>query len=108
MSVTTRHGRLGPQNAYARWTEACAAAGWHGSPVPEEVYVADGRDRVLAEPVHARWPSPRCDCGDGRHSDRRPGRGVMAEIDALGLDLLKVRQLTPCRESPEPDDARSP
>jgi putative molybdopterin biosynthesis protein len=30
--------------------------------VPEEVHVADGRDRVLAEPVRARWPSPRCDC----------------------------------------------
>jgi putative molybdopterin biosynthesis protein len=62
MSVITRHGRLSPQNAYARWTRACAAAGWHGSPVPEQVHVADGLDRVLAEPVHARWPSPRCDC----------------------------------------------
>jgi putative molybdopterin biosynthesis protein len=62
MSVTTRHGRLSPQNAYARWTRACAAAGWDGSPVPEKVHVADGLDRVLAEPVHARWPSPRCDC----------------------------------------------
>ena len=62
MSITTRRGRLSPQNAYARWTEACAAAGWRGSPVPEKVHVADGLDRVLAEPVQARWPSPRCDC----------------------------------------------
>jgi putative molybdopterin biosynthesis protein len=62
VSVTTRHGRLSPQDAYARWTRACAAAGWHGSPVPEKVHVADGLDRILAEPVHARWPSPRCDC----------------------------------------------
>ena len=62
MSITTRRGRLSPQNAYARWTEACAAAGWRGSPVPEKVHVADGLDRVLAEPVRARWPSPRCDC----------------------------------------------
>jgi putative molybdopterin biosynthesis protein len=62
VSITTRRGRLSPQNAYARWTEACAAAGWRGSPVPEKVHVADGLDRVLAEPVQARWPSPRCDC----------------------------------------------
>jgi putative molybdopterin biosynthesis protein len=62
VSVTTRHGRLSPQDAYVRWTRACAAAGWHGSPVPEKVHVADGLDRVLGEPLHARWPSPRCDC----------------------------------------------
>jgi molybdopterin biosynthesis enzyme len=62
VSVTIRHGRLSPLNAYARWTEACVAAGWLGSPVPEKVHVADGLDRVLAEPVQARWPSPRCDC----------------------------------------------
>ena len=62
MSVATRHGRLSPQHAYTRWTETCAVAGWRGCPVPEEVHVADGRDRVLAEPVRARWPSPRYDC----------------------------------------------
>jgi putative molybdopterin biosynthesis protein len=62
VSVTTRHGRLSPQDAYARWSRACAAAGWLGAPVPEKVHVADGLDRVLAEPVRARWPSPRCDC----------------------------------------------
>jgi len=27
---------------------------------------------------------------------------VLAEIDALGLDMLEVRQLTPDPESPEP------
>jgi hypothetical protein len=54
VSITTRRGRLSPQNAYARWTEACAAAGWHSSPVPEKVHVADGLDRVLAEPMQAR------------------------------------------------------
>jgi molybdopterin biosynthesis enzyme len=62
VSVATRHGRLSPQHARARWTEACAVAGWRGCPAPGEVHVADGRDRVLAEPVRARWPSPRCDC----------------------------------------------
>ena len=33
--------------------------------------------------------------------------GVLAEIEALGLDLLEVRQLAPQRESPESGDSRS-
>jgi hypothetical protein len=33
---------------------------------------------------------------------------VLSEIDALGLDLLEVRQLTPDPESAEPGDSRSP
>ena len=33
--------------------------------------------------------------------------GVLAEIDALGLDLLEVRQLEPDREFPEPGDGSS-
>ena len=40
--------------------------------------------------------------------DRSALHGVLAEIDALGLDLLEVRQLEPDRESPEPGDGRSP
>jgi hypothetical protein len=32
---------------------------------------------------------------------------VLAQIEALGLDLLEVRQLTPHRESPESGDSRS-
>jgi hypothetical protein len=36
--------------------------------------------------------------------DRSALYGVLAEIDALGLDLLEVRQLEPDPESPEPDD----
>ena len=39
--------------------------------------------------------------------DRSALYGVLAEIDALGLDLLEVRQLEPDRESPEPGDGRS-
>ena len=35
--------------------------------------------------------------------DRSALYGVLAEIEALGLDLLEVRQLEPGRESPEPD-----
>jgi hypothetical protein len=40
--------------------------------------------------------------------DRSALYGVLAEIDALGLDLLEVRQLEPDRKSPEPGDSCSP
>jgi hypothetical protein len=40
--------------------------------------------------------------------DRSALYGVLAEIDALGLDLLEVRQLEPDPGSPAPDDGRSP
>ena len=40
--------------------------------------------------------------------DRPALYGVLAEIEALGLDLLEVRQLTPERKSPESSDSRSP
>jgi hypothetical protein len=40
--------------------------------------------------------------------DRSALYGVLADIDALGLDLLEVRQLEPGRESPEPGDGLSP
>ena len=40
--------------------------------------------------------------------DRSALYGVLAEIEALGLDLLEVRQLTQDRKSPEPGDSPSP
>jgi len=40
--------------------------------------------------------------------DRSALYGVLAEIDALGLDLLEVRQLTPDSESAEPGERPSP
>ena len=40
--------------------------------------------------------------------DRSALFGVLAEVEALGLDLLEVRQLTPQRRSPEPGDSRLP
>ena len=40
--------------------------------------------------------------------DRSALYGVLAEIEALGLDLLEVRQLERDRESPPPGDGRSP
>jgi len=40
--------------------------------------------------------------------DRPALHGVLAEIEALGLDLLEVRQVTPEARSPERGDACSP
>jgi hypothetical protein len=40
--------------------------------------------------------------------DRSALYGVLVEIEALGLDLVEVRQLTRYRKSPEPGDSRSP
>jgi hypothetical protein len=40
--------------------------------------------------------------------DRSALYGVLAEIDALGLDLLEVRQLEPDRESSDPGNGCSP
>ena len=40
--------------------------------------------------------------------DRSALYGVLAEIEALGLDLLELRKLTPDRESPRSDHHRSP
>ena len=40
--------------------------------------------------------------------DRSALYGVLAEIDALGLDLIEVRQLTADRKSPGSGDSRSP
>jgi hypothetical protein len=38
--------------------------------------------------------------------DRSALHGVLAEIDALGLDLLEVRQLTEDCQAPDPGDGR--
>ena len=40
--------------------------------------------------------------------DRSALYGVLAEIEALGLDLLEIRKLAPQRRSPGSDDNRSP
>jgi hypothetical protein len=40
--------------------------------------------------------------------DRSALYGVLAEIDALGLDLLEIRKLTPDGESPRSGHHRSP
>jgi hypothetical protein len=40
--------------------------------------------------------------------DRSALYGVLADIEALGLDLLEVRQLTPEQKSPGTRESRSP
>ncbi len=51
---------------------------------------------------------------DGAHTvltgllDRSALYGVLAEIEALGLDLLELRKLSPDRESPGSGHHRSP
>jgi hypothetical protein len=40
--------------------------------------------------------------------DRSALYGVLAEVEALGLDLVEVRRLARHRKSPEPGDSRSP
>jgi hypothetical protein len=40
--------------------------------------------------------------------DRSALYGVLAEIEALGLGPVGIRQLTPRRRSPESGDSRSP
>jgi hypothetical protein len=40
--------------------------------------------------------------------DRSALYGVLAEVEALGLDLAEIRQLTPQRRSPESGDIGSP
>jgi hypothetical protein len=40
--------------------------------------------------------------------DRSALYGVLAEIEALGLDLLEVRLITPGRRSPEQGDSPAP
>ena len=40
--------------------------------------------------------------------DRSALYGVLAEIEALGLDLVEIHQLAPQRKSPGSGDSRSP
>jgi hypothetical protein len=40
--------------------------------------------------------------------DRSALYGVLAEIEALGLDVLEIQKLTPDGQSPERGDRRSP
>jgi putative molybdopterin biosynthesis protein len=67
--------RPAPREAYQRWLDALAGAGWPSPPVDdgagggeaggpdaERVAVGEALGRVTVAPVVARWPSPRADC----------------------------------------------
>ena len=91
--------RPSPAAAYARWIDACAACGWTGTPVAEDVPVRDGLGRVTAAPVRARWPAPRLACAAmdgiaikaagedaaGEAGVRRLAAGEFAWVDTGGL-----------------------
>ncbi len=88
-------------------------AGDHGVMDPEPaLYIIRinghlGATLLSAFPAMAARP-------DGAHTvltgllDRSALYGVLAEIEALGLDLLEVRLIAPDCESPEAPDSRSP
>jgi putative molybdopterin biosynthesis protein len=51
-----------PAPAYAIWLDALTRAGWDVKPDIERAAVTGALGRVSAEPIVARWPSPRSDC----------------------------------------------
>jgi putative molybdopterin biosynthesis protein len=55
-------GQPRPALAYAHWLDSLTRAGWDAEPSAELVPVADALGRVSADPIVARWPSPRSDC----------------------------------------------
>jgi putative molybdopterin biosynthesis protein len=55
-------GQPRPALAYAHWLDSLTRAGWDAGPAVEQVPVADALARVSADPIIARWPSPRSDC----------------------------------------------
>ena len=70
-------------------------------------------DGHLGPTVLSAFPAlaPRHHCGQTVLTgllDQSALYGVLAEIEALGLDLLEIRKLTPERQSPEPGERRLP
>ena len=86
-------------------------AGDHGGMDPAPAPYVIRIDGHLGATVLSAFPAldPR---HHGAHTvltgllDRSALHGVLAEIEALGLDLLEIRKLTPDRRSPEPGDSR--
>src|ERR1022692_1050816 len=87
MSPAGGGGRPDPEQAYALWLDSLSRAGWAAEPAIEQVPVADALGRVTAEPVVARWPSPRSDCSamDGIATCAATVRAC-AVLDAAVLD----------------------
>jgi putative molybdopterin biosynthesis protein len=51
-----------PALAYAHWLDSLTRAGWEAGPAGQQVPVAGALGRVSADPIVARWASPRSDC----------------------------------------------
>jgi len=72
-------GQPRPALAYVLWLDSLTRAGWDAGPAAEQVPVADALGRVTADPIVARWPSPRSDCsamdGIAVRAARLTGRG---------------------------------
>ena len=85
-------GRPVPAVAYERWLDALARAGWRGrahtDADAERVDVGRSLGRVTAEPVTARWPSPRGACAamDGIAVRAADLAALLAGHDATGHD----------------------
>src|SRR5262245_6934222 len=89
MSPTAATGpRPSPQAAYAQWIDACASAGWRGTPTAEQVPVRDALGWVTAGPVHARWPAPRSACA------AMDGIAIKAATAAAGVWQLAPSSFT--------------
>jgi len=77
-----------------------------------DVHVADTADyfRRVFEDEFGSWASTThgADTVLTGLLDRSALYGVLAEIEARGLDLVEVRHFTPQRKSPESGDRRSP
>src|ERR1700734_2715837 len=68
-----------PALAYAAWLDSLTRAGWDAKPAKEGAAVTGALGRVSAEPIVARWPSPRSDCS------AMDGIAVSAAVLAAGL-----------------------
>src|SRR5215472_7411126 len=84
-----------PAAAYAHWIDACANAGWRGTPTA--VQVRDGLGRVTAAAVHARWPAPRSACAamDGVAIKAAPAAAGVWQLAASSFTWVNTGDLLP-------------
>jgi hypothetical protein len=81
--------------------------------VPRCLYTFRIKGRLGATALSA-FPSMACElkCGEtvltGSLEDQSAMFGVLTQVEALGLELLEVRQISAGPESPESGDDRSP
>jgi hypothetical protein len=80
---------------------------------PQDLYTIRISGRLGPTALSA-FPSMASEVKDGETvltgwlADRSAVFGVLAQIEALGLELLELRHIPSRRQSPESDDDRSP